>query len=155
MILETSIDDYTALCAGDAPRHFLLADTAVAPLEIIKMLTSVADKVRQTFTPVSWLIVEDQELVGLCSVTRPPSAGVIDIGYGIAPSRRGRGIARKAIGEIVAWARYASHVAAITADTAPDNIASQRVLQFNGFSKIGERIDDEDGHLVCWRYLTE
>lgn len=155
MILETSSDDYDALRAGNAPRHFRLADTEIAPAEIIKMLSDVADNIRRTFTPVSWLIIEDQEIVGLCSVTGPPSAGVIDIGYGIAPSRRRRGIAQKAIGEIVTWARCAPHVSAITADTVPDNIASQRVLQSNGFSKVGERNDDEDGHVICWRCSTE
>lgn len=154
MIVETSSDDYAALRAEIAPRTFVLADTAIAPPEIIEMLSGVAAQVGETFSPVSWLIVEDGELVGLCSITRPPAGGVIDIGYGVAPSRHNRGIARRAVGEIVRWARNTPRVVAITADTAPGNIASQRVLQDNGFECVGDRIDDEDGHLICWRCST-
>lgn len=154
MILETRREDYEALRAGIAPRHFMLADTAIAPPEIIEMLSGVAAKVGAMFSPVSWLIVEDGEIVGLCSVTRPPVGGVVDIGYGIAPSRQNRGIARRAISEIVRWAICTPHVVAITADTARDNVASQRVLRANGFDLVGERVDEEDGLMICWRCST-
>jgi RimJ/RimL family protein N-acetyltransferase len=155
MILETTSEDYAALCAGRAPGHWQLADTAIAPAEVIEMLAEIAESVRQTFSPVSWLILEDGELVGLCSLTRPPISGIIDIGYGIAPSRQGRGFAKGAVRAIAAWACRAPHVSAITADTAFDNFASQRVLQSSGFRKVGERMDDEDGHLYCWHYPTK
>jgi RimJ/RimL family protein N-acetyltransferase len=154
VIVETRSEDYAALRAGSAPRDFRLADTAIAPPEIIEMLSGVAAKVRETFSPVSWLIVENGELVGLCSVTRPPVHGVIEIGYGVAPSWQNRGIAKRAIGEIVKWAICTPHVVAISADTAPNNAASQRVLQDNGFDLVGERLDDEDGRLICWRCST-
>ena len=115
------------------------------------MLAEVAERVRETFSPASWLIVEDGEVVGMCSITRPPSGGVIDIGYGIAPTRQNCGFASGAIGDIVAWARTAPNVQAITAETSVANLASQRVLERNGFVRVGERVDDEDGPLICWR----
>jgi RimJ/RimL family protein N-acetyltransferase len=34
------------------------------------------------------------------------------------------------------------------------NIASQRVLERNGFARIGERSDLEDGELILWRIET-
>ncbi len=37
------------------------------------------------------------------------------------------------------------------AETRTDNIASQRVLECNGFTRTGERLDEEDGVLLCWR----
>lgn len=104
MILETTIDDYAALIAGGAPRDLALPDTPIAPAGILQMLAEVAAGVRQSFAPASWLIVENDEVVGLCSITRPPENGAIDIGYGIAPGRQGRGIASRAVGDIVAWA---------------------------------------------------
>ena len=115
------------------------------------MLAGVAARVGESFSPASWLIVEDGEVVGMCSVTRPPSEGVIDIGYGIAPTRQNRGCASRAIGDIVAWARTSPDVRAITAETGIANVASQRVLERNGFVRVGERVDDEDGPLICWR----
>jgi len=155
MIVQTTSEDYASLLRGYAPRSFQLADTPIAPLPVLQMLADVAATVRQSFAPASWLIVEANEIVGLCSVTRPPSEGVIDIGYGIAASRQGRGFAGHAIAEIVAWARQTSGVTALTAETSPSNEPSQRVLARNGFAQVGERIDDEDGQLICWRCPTE
>lgn len=155
MIIETIAADYAALLNHHAPRDFALADTPIAGPEVLKMLAGLAERIAAGFTPASWLIVEDDEVVGLCSVTRTPRHGSIDIGYGIAPSRRSRGIATRAIGAIVAWARAAPHVAAITAETAIDNIASQQVLVRNGFVQTGERLDAEDGQLICWRCAVD
>ena len=41
---------------------------------------------------------------------------------------------------------------AVAAESSKANVASQRVLGRNGFAAIGERIDDEDGDLLCWRW---
>lgn len=154
MILETTKDDYARLILGQAPRHFDLPDTPIAPPEILEMLAGVAARVWAVSSPASWLIVENNEVVGLCSITRPPEQGVLDIGYGVASSRQGRGSAGRAIGEIVAWAKGSADVTAITADTSTTNLASQRVLERNGFVRMGERIDKEDGPLICWRCPT-
>jgi len=154
MIIETTGEDHTSLLLGRAPRSFDLADTPIAPVEVLQMLADVAAQVRETFSPASWLIVDNDEIVGLCSITRPPQDGVIDIGYGIAPSRQNRGIARRAIHDVVAWAEAAPQVRAVTAETSPTNIASQRVLARSGFIEMGERVDEQDGLLICWRRLT-
>lgn len=151
MILETTSEDYASLLRGCPPRSFDLADTPIAPPPVLQMLAEVAATVRETFTPASWLIIEANEVVGLCSVTRPPCNGVIDIGYGVAPSRQGRGFAGRAVADIVAWARQTVDVTALTAETSKSNERSQRVLARNGFVQVGERVDDEDGHLICWR----
>jgi len=155
MIVETTREDYASLLLGRAPRNFTLPNTPIAPIEVVRMLADVAERVSETFSPASWLIVEHGEVAGLCSVIRAPAGGVIDIGYGIAPSRQGRGIAGRAIGQIVAWARADERVVAITGETAVTNIASQRVLMRNGFVQVGERVDDEDGPLLCWRCATD
>lgn len=154
MILDTTEDDYACLIRGLPPRQLILADTAIAPSEILTMLSNVADQVRMSFEPASWLIVEAQEVVGLCSITRPPQDGVIDIGYGVAPSRQQRGVASRAIAEIVTWAKRRQDVTAITAETSTTNLASQKVLTRNGFVQVGERHDEEDGPLIGWRCTT-
>lgn len=155
MIIETEAADYAALLNGRAPRGLTLADSPIAPPEILQMLAGLAERIQATFAPASWLIVEDGEVVGLCSITRPPEADSIDIGYGIAPDRRRRGSATRAIGAVVEWARAAPNVTAITAETALDNLASQQVLARNGFERVGERLDAEDGQLICWRCVVE
>ncbi|NEI72501.1 GNAT family N-acetyltransferase [Rhizobium lusitanum] len=147
MIVETTSEDYTSLICGCAPRTFTLADTPIAPAPVLEMLAEVAAKIRQTFTPASWLIVHDNEVVGMCSVTRSPENGVIDIGYGIAASQ--------AIADIVEWASNTPGINTVTAETSLDNRASQRVLQRNGFAMIGERYDEEDGQLIRWCRFTK
>lgn len=155
MIIEMTREDYASLLSGHGPRSFTLADTPIAPVGILQMLADIDARVAATFNPASWLIVEQGEVAGLCSIVRPPDGDQIAIGYGIAPSRQGRGIAGRAVGEIVAWARGDDRVGAITAETAVANIASQRLLIRNGFIQAGERIDDEDGPLLCWRCVTD
>jgi RimJ/RimL family protein N-acetyltransferase len=155
MIIETEAADYAALLDGRAPRGLTLADSPIAPPEILQMLAGLAERVSATFAPASWLIVEEGEVIGLCSITRPPEGGSIDIGYGIAPDRQRRGIATRAIGAIVEWARGVPNVSAITAETAVDNIASQLVLMRNGFKRTSERVDVEDGPLFGWRCAVD
>jgi RimJ/RimL family protein N-acetyltransferase len=155
MIIETEAADYAALLNDRAPRNLALADSPIAPPEVLAMLAGLAERVSEAFAPASWLIVEDSKVVGLCSITRMPESGSIDIGYGIAPTCQRRGIATRSIGAVVAWARGAPHVSTITAETAIDNIASQQVLVRNGFVRTGERFDAEDGQLICWRCAVD
>jgi RimJ/RimL family protein N-acetyltransferase len=154
MIGETTKDDYARLMLGLGPRDLDLSDTPIAPPAIVEMLAGVAGGVWATFSPASWLIVENGEVVGLCSITRPPEHGVVDIGYGVAPSRQDCGHAGQAVADIVAWARQRDDVTALTAETSTTNLASQRVLSRNGFVQLGERLDEEDGPLICWRCPT-
>jgi RimJ/RimL family protein N-acetyltransferase len=155
MILEIHEDDYARLLLGQAPRDLRMADTPIAPPEVLAMLVDLARRVEVDFSPAAWLIVETGELVGLCSITKPPRNGVVEIGYGVAPSRQGRGSAGRAIAEIERWARTDPRVEALSAETSTTNLASQAVLTRNGFLPVGERVDDEDGALIVWRCSTQ
>lgn len=151
MLIPATASDFDALLNSRAPRDLhLVADSAIAPLEVLQMLGDLAAEIGARFAPSAWLIVEDGEVVGLCSLTRAPTDATLHIGYGIAPSRQRAGAATRAIAALAAWARSDPRVARITADTGADNLASQRVLERNGFRCSGERIDPEDGPLVCW-----
>jgi RimJ/RimL family protein N-acetyltransferase len=155
MILETHEDDYARLSRGQAPRDLRLADTPIAPPEVLTMLADLARRVGADFSPAAWLVVENGEAVGLCSIVKPPRNGVVEIGYGVAPSRRGLGVAGRAIAEVVAWARRDPRAEALSAETSTTNLASQAVLTRNGFLRVGERIDEEDGPLILWRRPAE
>jgi RimJ/RimL family protein N-acetyltransferase len=98
----------------------------------------------------TWMIVRDGEVVGLCSYKRPPSEGCVEIGFGIAARRRGAGLATAAVDAIAAIASADPSIAALFAETAIDNLASQRVLEKNGFVHTGRRIDLEDGAVIRW-----
>ncbi|ANK84827.1 MULTISPECIES: GNAT family N-acetyltransferase [unclassified Rhizobium] len=152
MIIELTTHDFNALLKGFAPVNTrLISDCAIAPPEVLEMLARIAAEIAAEFMPSAWMIVEESEIVGLCSIIRAPQNGEINIGYGIAPSRQGRGSVTRAIGELLEWARQDQRVTLVSADTALENIASQRVLERNGFFRAGERIDPDDGPVICWQ----
>lgn len=151
MIIEATQQVYALLLQGRAPDPYAPADTPIASPEVLHMLAEVAATVRATFAPASWLIVEKGEAAGILSFKRPPEHGEIEIAYGIAPSRRGRGIAGRAVRDVAAWAEADPRLTTLLAETLPDNFTSHRVLIANGFVHVGERVDEEDGLVWRWR----
>lgn len=150
MIIEARDEDFAALLSGTPPQGLRLPDEPLESPEILKMLRELARGIRETFAPCAWLIVEDAEVAGLCSVVCPPAPGVIQIGYGVTPSRRRRGIATRSVAYIAAWAKADPRVLTLAAETSVFNIPSQRALERNGFERTGQRSDPEDGDLYAW-----
>lgn len=76
----------------------------------------------------------DPELVigGIGFHGGPDEHGRVEIGYGIAPSYRGRGYATGAVALLIESAR-ALGASTLLAETDQDNEASQRVLERSGF----------------------
>jgi len=85
---------------------------------------------------------------GVGFLSAADSDGVAEIGYGIAESVRGQGIATEAVAAMIGWVA-GSHVAAIEAFTDPANLASERVLERCGFARVGETTTD-DGPMIRW-----
>jgi len=74
--------------------------------------------------------------------------GVAEIGYGIAESVRGQGIATEAVAAVIGWVA-GSHVRAVEAFTDPANEKSHRVLERCGFEREGE-VSTDDGPMIRW-----
>jgi [ribosomal protein S5]-alanine N-acetyltransferase len=66
----------------------------------------------------------------------PGESGEVEVGYGIVPSRQGRGYATEALRVMLAMAWADPRVTAVVAGTDPGNVASQRVLEKVGFGRI-------------------
>jgi len=98
------------------------------------------------------LIVEGTEVVGLGGFTGPPTDGAVEIGYSVAPSRQGRGVATAAVG---LWLERAARggVRRVVAHTLPEDNASTRVLRRHGFVHDGEAVDPDEG--TVWRWARE
>jgi [ribosomal protein S5]-alanine N-acetyltransferase len=90
-------------------------------------------------TAVPHVILDDGELVGrvtLNDIVRGPFQSC-HLGYWVAQAANGRGVATAAVVAIarVAFGEIGLH--RIEASTLPHNAASQRVLERNGFVRIG------------------
>lgn len=59
------------------------------------------------------------------------------IGYWVDGARNGRGLATTAVGEVLAFAFGELGLHRVEAATLVDNVSSQRVLEKNGFRRIG------------------
>jgi RimJ/RimL family protein N-acetyltransferase len=96
------------------------------------------------------LLLETGEVVGGIGFLHPPELGEVEVGYGLAESVRGRGIATEALRAVSALA--AEHgVVTVVAMTATDNRPSQRVLERLGFTRLPDVVeDDEDGPMHRW-----
>jgi ribosomal-protein-alanine N-acetyltransferase len=90
-------------------------------------------------------------VVGSAGFKAPPDeTGATEVAYGIVPSFEGKGYATEAARELVAFAFADPRVRLVRAHTLPENNASTRVLTKNGFTKLGEVIDPDDGRVWRW-----
>jgi RimJ/RimL family protein N-acetyltransferase len=99
----------------------------------------------------SHLIVDPDaaEVVGLGGYTGPPEEGVVEVGYSVAPARRGRGHASAATQAWIASARERG-VTRVIAHTLAEEGPSTAVLRRCGFARVAELEDPDDGPLWRW-----
>jgi [ribosomal protein S5]-alanine N-acetyltransferase len=84
-------------------------------------------------------IVDDGVLAGMISLTGIARGALQSafLGYSVDEARAGRGLATRAIAEIVDYAFGELGLHRVEAGTAVANTASQRVLEKNRFRKVG------------------
>ncbi|MFI8931329.1 GNAT family N-acetyltransferase [Streptomyces sp. NPDC053474] len=85
-------------------------------------------------------------VVGSIGLFWPPAEGVLEVGYGVVPSRRGRGYASEATRAVVEFALSSPDVHAVYATVELSNPASVRVLE-----KAGLRRCDGDATTARFR----
>ena len=86
-----------------------------------------------------WMIeLKDGTHIGELCFKGIDLTGSVEIGYGILGKYEGQGYATEAVGAVVTWALQQQYVNRVEAETEPENIASQRVLEKCGFIANGE-----------------
>lgn len=94
---------------------------------------------------------ETNLLIGGCGFKAPPSAdGMVEIAYGLIPSREGRGYATEAAAALVDFALADARVTLVRAHTLPTGAASMRVLEKCGFKNVGQFEEPDDGSVIRW-----
>jgi RimJ/RimL family protein N-acetyltransferase len=76
---------------------------------------------------------------------RPDDEGMIEIGLGIVPERRGQGYAQEVLRGMWAWVLTKPEVRTLRYTVGPDNAPSQAIIRRIGFEYRGQQIDEEDG----------
>jgi RimJ/RimL family protein N-acetyltransferase len=150
--LHPMTDQDYAWLLDAAPRGdgLCLCDDGIAPDAVTAMLREVtAGLAENDERPLAWLIADAGEVIGMTSFTKRGEDGRYEIGYGIAPTREGRGVMTAAIAALLPILHADGH-RGLTAATSVDNPGSQRVLEKNGFVHQGTRDDPEDGPLNLW-----
>jgi [ribosomal protein S5]-alanine N-acetyltransferase len=89
-------------------------------------------------------------LVGWSGFKGPPRDGIVELGYAIAPSWEGRGLATAAVRELLREAFAAPCVLTVIAHTPAAPGPSPRVLEKAGFIRDGDVPHDELG--TTWRF---
>ena len=97
-----------------------------------------------------FLLADPRTLVGWGGFKGEPRDGVVEIGYEVAASVQGRGIATAAAAAMIAKAEAAG-VQSVTAHTLREHNASCRVLEKNGFRLVDEEAVDGDRQAWLWR----
>ena len=94
--LIEAVDAHYAWMLGEIPSPFpnlRLPHDGVDSPGILRLLRTMTNRLADAGCRGSWLIVAENEVVGLCGYKQPPSAeGKVEIGYGIAMGRRDRGL---------------------------------------------------------------
>jgi predicted acetyltransferase len=84
----------------------------------------------------------DGRVVGSIGCVGPPDDGVVEVGYGLVPAARGGGLMTDVLSGMVRSLEAAG--LRVVAHTAPDNVASHRVLARLGFERLGSQTDGSE-----------
>jgi ribosomal-protein-alanine N-acetyltransferase len=127
--------------------------------EAIKGVVAMTETFRsRNGAPPEWggylaIDTEKERVIGTCAFKGSPIDGVVEIAYFTFPpfERKGYGTAMAA--ELVRLCRPTPAVRRIIAHTLPEKNPSTAILEKNGFTKIAEISEVDDGPL--WRWELE
>lgn len=89
------------------------------------------------YVPWKISLIESGAFVGDLCFKGMPKSRQPEIGYGIIEAYQGNGYATEAVSAMCQWAFMQKWVKAVEAETAQENIASQKVLLKTGFHPTG------------------
>ncbi|MFE1772977.1 GNAT family N-acetyltransferase [Streptomyces sp. NPDC059008] len=135
LLLRPWSDDELAAVAGEERRPHWAADFPADGDRVIAGFTAGNPAARGVHGQRQIVERASGLVVGGIGLFWPPVDGAVEFGYGIVPSRRGRGYAPEAARALVAFALTAPGVHTVYADVEPTNPASRRVLEKAGLER--------------------
>lgn len=92
---------------------------------------------RLWYTAWKICLKENGDFVGDMCFKGPTKGHSVEIGYGLVEKYMGKGYATEAVKELIEWAFTQEDIYFVEAETAPDNIASKRILEKLSFQPDG------------------
>ena len=155
MILETERLNIRATSREEMSRYIESETDEILRTAYREMLQGCLDHPDEWAWYAIWTIdLKDGTHVGDLSFKGLNANGMVEIGYGVREELRGCGFATEAVGAATAWALRQPGVLRVEAETEPDALASQRVLQKCGFAPSGA-VGDEGPRFVRIRRARE
>ena len=141
MIRLLGADDAEALAAVYRANRDFLRPFEPARDEAFFTVERQRERIEQSLEGDRWMwgIVEDGAIAGMIALNDVLRGALqlANVGYWVARQHNGRGLASAALAEVVEFAFGEAQLHRLEAGTQPDNVASQRVLERNGFTKFG------------------
>jgi [ribosomal protein S5]-alanine N-acetyltransferase len=101
---------------------------------------------------IGYFVVRDNQIVGSCGFKGQPKDDKVEIAYWTFAEHEGQGIATFCCRELISISRKFDPTIEITATTSPEDNASTKILESNGFSFQGIVQDDEIGDAWLWSF---
>jgi len=145
-----AFEEQFALTPADGLRGFYVSGE-VSP-QWLEALRKFAGQGPNPWRHGFWIIEKESgEIIGGAGFKGAPDGdGMVEIAYGVVPSREGRGYATEAARALIHFATGDARVKRIRAHTRPEANASTRVLAKCGFEHVGPVVDPEDGPVWRW-----
>lgn len=99
---------------------------------------------------VGYLVMRQQQVVGMGSFVGAPQHGQVELAYWTFPTFEGQGVASFACGALLAIAQATDPTLVVVAKTAPEPNASTRILAKHGFRYSHVVQDEEIGDAWLW-----
>lgn len=101
---------------------------------------------------VGYFVIRQDQIVGSCGFVGQPKEGTVEIAYWTFTAFEGQGIASFACKELLSIAMQNDQSIQLTAKTAPEQNASTKILEKNGFTFTEVVADEEIGSAWLWTH---
>ncbi len=162
LILYALTRDHLEMALNDIPRLSTELEVATTPdvfseesRQAMMIKISRMDHAELQMHPwyTYFLLVhaKDRVAIGVCGFKGAPTLfGSVELGYAMHEGFRNHGYMTEAVQALVEWAFTHDNCQRVTAETLPDNFASQRVLQ-----KAGLTLDRTGENMLYWKVDRE
>lgn len=148
--LELALNDVEQLAAEleiEATPDVFSEESRQAMMIKISRMDHAEQCLHSWYTYFLLVRAEDRVAVGVCGFKGAPSLfGSVELGYATHEGFRSLGYMTEAVRALVKWAFEHPNCRHVTAETLPDNLASQRVL-----IKAGLTLERSTEHMLYWK----